>query len=396
MATIDTKPMPGRLYWTSYAEVEGDLGPADPLRFDMYTQRLGNILLPGITNRTERVRYLSMVCAGLVATQRSGATVREVRRAFLPFERGWALAMTLAAQGQIKLGGEAAHGGRGLKPEYRGLRGANRVLRHYRTLGGKDAIKPAGYLLLQGQDSQGGLGAYLVTLRQFGFVRPDTLAVTKLGRELARAFEPKNTRKIHLGMLRDERAVARRDLTRLGEHLILGRPTNEERRIVRDAIFGNQRSIAGEVLRRIDAANPTAATSADRLAAIADANGDDLGRAAAFAVAFDPLRIGALKLFTALGEALVAAPSADTRLSDLRIDAASEVAATVRDHATAVASVPVPVGLEPIAILARECSGRQDRGGHDALHHLPPPARATELDRRGGQGSVPARAPRRL
>ena len=135
-------PSVGRLYWTSFAELEGDSSPADPLRFDMYAQRLGNILLPGITNRTERVRYLSMVCAGLVETQRPGASVRESRQAFLPFERGWALAMTLAAGGRIKVGSDDVAGGRGLKPEFRGLRGANRVLRHYRTLEGRDRIKP--------------------------------------------------------------------------------------------------------------------------------------------------------------------------------------------------------------------------------------------------------------
>ena len=49
----------------------GNSEPSDPLRFDMYAQRLGNVLLPGITNKTERLRYLSMVCAGIAATTQS-------------------------------------------------------------------------------------------------------------------------------------------------------------------------------------------------------------------------------------------------------------------------------------------------------------------------------------
>jgi len=362
MATtsIAAKPLPGTAYWTAFAEFEGDSGPADPLRFDMYTQRLGNILLPGITNRTERARYLSMVCAGLVSTQRPGASVREVRRAFLPFERGWALAMTLSADGRIKLGADSPDGGRGLKPEYRGFRGANRALRYYRTLEGKDTLRPSGYVLLQGQESQGGLGAYLVTLRQFGFVHPDTLAVTALGRSLAEAFTPKGTRKIHLGMLAEDGSVARHDLRRLGEHVTLARSSNAEREIVRRAVFASPRSTAGELLRRIDAADPTAATSEDRLRAIARADGDHLERAAAFAVAFDPLRIAALRLFSTVGAGLVtSSQDKASMLTELHLDTVDADAAETRTHAATVAALPAPVGLDAIAGLARECaSGR--------------------------------------
>lgn len=353
--TIASKPAKGALYWTSFAELEGDSGPADPLRFDMYTQRVGNILLPGITNRTERVRYLSMVCAGLVETQRGGASVRETRRAFLPFERGWALAMTLAAGGMIKRSTGHPDGGRGLKPEFRGLRGANRVLRYYRTLDGVDAIKPAGYILLQGQESQGGFGAYLVTLREFGFVHPDSLTVTALGRALAQAFAPKGTRGIHLGMFCDQRNVSRHHLVRLGEHTTLGHPSAAERAIVREAIFENPRSVVGDVIRRIDAGNPDADTAERRLAAIARATGDPLERAAAFAIAFDPLRIAALKLFSAVGRALVPRVGAAT-IRELDLDHAEQDAATVRERAFALAQVPAPYGLEPVAALARECA----------------------------------------
>src|SRR5450755_1480744 len=161
--TISPSPKTGRTYWTAYTELEGSSQPADPLRFDMYAERLGNQLLPGLTNRTERLRHLSMVCAGIGVTSRAGnRTVREQRQAFLPFERGWALAMTIAAGGELKAPYAGGGGGRALKPEFRGFRGANRVLAHYRAINHETATRPSNYVLLKGQDSQGGLGAYLV------------------------------------------------------------------------------------------------------------------------------------------------------------------------------------------------------------------------------------------
>jgi hypothetical protein len=45
-------PKRGIAYWTAYQPPEGDTRPVDPLGFDMYAERLGNHLLPGITGRT--------------------------------------------------------------------------------------------------------------------------------------------------------------------------------------------------------------------------------------------------------------------------------------------------------------------------------------------------------
>src|SRR3954452_9541929 len=223
----------GRIYWTAYTDLEGDSGPTDPLRFDMYVQRLGNLLLPGITNRTERLRYLSMVCAGLAETSGAMADVRQQRKAFLPFERGWALAMTLAVDGRLKLGATDGTVSRGLRPEFRGLRGANRVLAHFRTIGDRPRVRPPAYMLLQSQDAQGGLGAYLITLRQFGFVHPDSLALTALGRELAAAFAPHGVRGGRLRLLADDAPVDRHLLGRMGQVLSLGNPNRHERDLVR-------------------------------------------------------------------------------------------------------------------------------------------------------------------
>src|SRR3954464_8341492 len=104
---IVPSPRAGQIYWTAYTQPEGDSSPIDPLRFDMYAERLGNVLLPGITNRVERLRYFGMVCAGLLLTRPPGLLdgveqARRWRQAFLSFEAGWALSNLLAVNGRIK------------------------------------------------------------------------------------------------------------------------------------------------------------------------------------------------------------------------------------------------------------------------------------------------------
>jgi hypothetical protein len=56
-------PVARRPYWTAYSQPEGDTESTDPLAFNMHAERLGNEIVPGVTNRTLRVRYLCMgVC----------------------------------------------------------------------------------------------------------------------------------------------------------------------------------------------------------------------------------------------------------------------------------------------------------------------------------------------
>jgi hypothetical protein len=348
---IDDKPRTGAIYWTAYTDLEGDSAPTDPLRFDMYTQRLGNILLPGITNRTERLRYLSMVCAGLAQTIRGGS-VREQRKAFLPFERGWVLAMTLSVDGRLKIGGDGP-GQRGLRPEFRGLRGANRVLAHFRTLGDRPRVRPPGYTLLQAQDAQGGLGAYLITLREFGFVHPESLALTAPGRELAASFSARGVRGGRLSVLAADAPADRRLLARMGHALTLGTPSDEERQFVRAAVFEHDRSVVANVVRRMRTARPNAGDPETLLAGIARRDGDRIERAAAFALAFDPLRVAASRLFARLGQQLVSRPGS-TPVRRLDSEPLEPVARDVRDAAGPLSELGDLDGLEPVSQLARD------------------------------------------
>jgi hypothetical protein len=347
---IAERPKPGVIYWSAYSSPEGSSQPTDPLRFDMYTQRLGNLMLPGITNRTQRLRYMSMVCAGIASTRGVGGdSLRERRRAFLPFERGWALAQTMSVDGRLKSRDEGDRPS--LKPEFRGLRGANRVLSHYRGLRDGATAYPNRYVLLKSQDAQGGLGAYLVTLREFGFVHDGSLELTDLGKELASRFF--SGRRSRLDVLAAEESTKRSTLEGLGRDLCLGYPTPEERRIVKEAVFGDDRRTAADCMARMKQALPDSWESRELLAAIARDDGDLLGRSANFAVVFDPLRIDLLRVFSGLGR-VMEGRSGPVDLSTVAGDELEDVARSARGHAATLADCSVPDGLDQIARLARE------------------------------------------
>lgn len=349
---IANTPRAGLNYWTAYSPPEGSSQPSDPLRFDMYAQRLGNVLLPGITNRTERLRYLSMVCAGIATTSAaSSGTIQERRHAFLPFERGWALAMALSVNGELKTS-VGTGPSRSLKPEFRGLRGANRVLSHFRTLGGRTNVHPHQYVLLKGQDAQGGLGAYLITLRRFRFVQEDSLELTALGQSLVDAFRPK-PRGRRLATLVEDGRVKRTALSALGEELRLGAPSEEEKAIVCSALFEDDRQPVAECLRRMRQARPDSDDPEELLRAIGRPDGDTLERAADYAVAFDPMRISLLQVFTRFGRRLSGAVGSKS-LGSLMTDEIEESAVAARADAARLATRKPTPELEAISDLARE------------------------------------------
>jgi hypothetical protein len=351
-STISSSPKSGRVYWTAYTELEGTSQPTDPLRFDMYSERLGNLLLPGLTNRTVRLRYLSMVCAGIAMTGRGrDLPVPQQRRAFLPFERGWALAMTVSARGELKALATGDSGSRRLKPKFRGLRGANRVLAHYRTVAYQSRIKPTAYVLLKGQDSQGGLGAYLVTLREFGFVQPESITLTAAGEKLASAFD-QHLRGAPLSALADPGFVERRTLERLGASLVLGAPSATERRMVREAIFGPRGGMVADCVRRALEARPDSRNPHDLLAAIGRRDGVPVERYAQYAVDFDPMRIALLQLFARIGQEL-RGRAGFTPVDRLLSEPVKDAARLARSAARRLAGSTAP-GLEPVSRLASD------------------------------------------
>lgn len=279
----------------------------------MYARRLGNVLVPGVTARTERARYLGMVCAGLRQTSTPGQTVKERRRAFLPFERGWALAVTIAASGNIKHRPDGATRSR-LKPAYEGFRGANRVLAHYRTVSEDKHVAPTAYKLLSAQEAQGGLGAYLVTLAEFNLVHRESLDLTPGGRDLAEAFE--GSTEAPLRNLVASSRVRRSRLRSAGGDLTLTQMSAGERRLCGSLLFDGASAMAELVRRMRHALGERLPSSEAGLRAIADPRGDELAQAAHYAVCFDPFRRALGELFARLGSGLEGRPGAH-RLADL-------------------------------------------------------------------------------
>ena len=361
-------PKTGRIYWTAYTQPEGDSDPVDPLRFDMYAQRLGNVLLPGITNRVERLRYFGMVCAGLALTRPDRFTsnprehVRLWKQRFLPYEAAWALSNLVAVDGDIKDGPPLFERPR-LKDEFKGLRGANRVLAYYRSVRDKTYIKPSGYRLLKAQESQGGLGAYLVALRTHGFVQHDRFELTALGQEVARAFLGDVSRKA--SRLLSRQAEARRTLRAIGEALLLSSPSRDEASLVSAALFERGGDVAA-LFRKIPERMRSRGSAEQALARIAKPQGDHLERAAQYALTFDPFRRAALSAFVELGYQLV--PRGTARLRDLDTSELDKFTEEARGTARPLAALPTVSGLEPVAALAHRVA--DSRSGEDALNAI--------------------------
>lgn len=351
--TVTRSPSSGSVYWTAFTELEGTAEPTDPLRFDMYAQRLGNVLLPGITNRVERLRYFGMVCAGLSLTRpaRPGQLDRQSvqlwRTAFLDFEAGWAFANTLAADGKIKDEPPLVERAK-LKRDFQGLRGANHALAYFRRTMDQPRVRPHQYKLLQAQEAQGGLGSYLIALRTYGFVHADRFELTSLGLELAQAFlaSAKRPRR-----LLSEGLESRAGLATLGDALVLPAPTSAEARLIEASLFAGDHELA-TVVRRVPPPLRHPGDAEAALRSFARADGDPLARAARYALDFDPMRRSALRLFAMLGRRL-AGRAGPARIAEISTDELAEAAEQLRSRASVLSGRTPPQGLHEIDAFSR-------------------------------------------
>jgi hypothetical protein len=338
-------PRPGHAYWSAFQPPEGDTRPIDPLGFSMYADRLGNCLLPGITGRTTRVRYLGMVCAGLLVTEHAasaagGRIARARRDAFLPFERAWALAVCENAGGD-GLKEERAGGSRGLKPEYSNFRGANNVLRYWRecNTAGLSRVNPSDYTLLRGQAAQGGLGAYMVTLDSAGFVDRRSLSLRESGRQLADAFiddERKRMKYLHAST-----DVHRGMLGSLGGAFSVAAPSQAEAAMVRKELFSPESGSLARAVRGLGTVPTDAEVAVKRLAN----STKELANVATYALAFDPVRQACLAAFGSLGKELAAAGSLPANALPDETAAHAEGAMSMAGR---LADLPAPDGLQPL------------------------------------------------
>lgn len=224
--------MQGSVAWSKHDPLEEGSANEDPLGFYAYALRLADEWLPGITTRTRRARYYSLVCAGLKLIEeelgdlvrRSANRDEERSRLILRWERLWALAFSVATPGAVT----GFIGRKIIEP----WRGELRV----RT-------RSVDFPFIARQGDLGPLGAYKSSLEDLGLIRPGVLELTPDGERLARmtwaAASSRDWRR-SAQALRTGRLCfppAHSALTRFGERMGLIAIGSDERSFLRSRFF---------------------------------------------------------------------------------------------------------------------------------------------------------------
>jgi hypothetical protein len=166
-----------RIAWSAFDPLEKGTTNEDPLGFFAYAMRLADEWLPGITTRTRRLRYYSMVCAGLyLICDEFGEEIRatenrDAKRValFLRWERLWVL-WNVAV-------------GRAALPGLIGRLKAEVYLRD-----GVPRPPHLDYTFIARQPDLGALGSYRTSLQAFELMREDEIELTPEGERLAEQF----------------------------------------------------------------------------------------------------------------------------------------------------------------------------------------------------------------
>lgn len=167
------------LLWAAPLPGDSEFVLEDPLALDYLGQQVGYFLLPALTTRSGQAQYFAVVLYGLDLAERA---LREYHlpdtdddrgRLFERWERLWALATLESRHGAL---------GRGHPDAMRGARGVAKA-----WFSG-EAPLPRDYPLISRQSELGGLGAYLVPLRDLGLVYPGSLRITPAATPIVDAF----------------------------------------------------------------------------------------------------------------------------------------------------------------------------------------------------------------
>ena len=201
MSTLVARSSPFELLlWAAPLPGDSEFVLEDPLALDYLGQQVGYFLLPALTTRSGHAQYFAVVLYGLDLAERALAEYglpdedRVRRELFERWERFWALAL-------VESHGEPLHAdqrhvpaqgggfGRGNPDAIRGARGVAKA-----WFSGEKPL-PRDYRLISRQGELGGLGAYLVPLRDLGLVYPGSLRITPAAVPLLEAFwgEPGTT-----------------------------------------------------------------------------------------------------------------------------------------------------------------------------------------------------------
>lgn len=235
MLTLTTPDL--RLFWTAYDPLDLASGSIDVLGFQAGHIAMANKLLPGFTTVTTSPRYVSMLCAAVVAAEKAvpgggDATVR-VRQARMEavksYERAWALACGLAA-GDVAIGNKAVDG----------LRGVQYVRRRLSELSGREqAIRTSSFNLLANQVRYGGIGAYSTLMEDCHLATMRSVTPRPLGAQLADSFTRPDD---DLAVWDEDRPLPLDRLREWGRRCHLGEFTRDEGRCLTTALRGGEES----------------------------------------------------------------------------------------------------------------------------------------------------------
>lgn len=179
MLALQARKQPDFIFWGAALPSESEFSLEDPLALDYINQQIGYLLLPALTTRSSQAQYFAMVLYGLELAERALHTYglpdddRVRRELFERWERFWALACLESRKGALTRGDPDA---------MRGVRGAQKA-----WFSGENPL-PLGFQLISRQSELGGLGAYLIPLRDLGLVFPGTLRITPAASSIVAAF----------------------------------------------------------------------------------------------------------------------------------------------------------------------------------------------------------------
>lgn len=179
MLALQACKQPDSTFWGAALPAESEFSLEDPLALDYINQQIGYLLLPALTTRSAQAQYFAVVLYGLELVERALRTHdlpdddRIRRELFERWERFWALACLESRKGALTRSDPDA---------MRGVRGAQRA-----WFSGDNPL-PLKYTLISRQSELGGLGAYLIPLRDLGLVYPGTLRVTPAAGPIIEAF----------------------------------------------------------------------------------------------------------------------------------------------------------------------------------------------------------------
>jgi len=179
MLALQALGHPDFMFWGAALPADSEFSLEDPLALDYINQQLGYLLLPALTTRSAHAQYFAVVLYGLDLVERALRAHdlpdddRVRHELFERWERFWALACLESRKGALSRGDPDA---------MRGVRGAKTAW----------FVGPAPlslrYTLISRQRELGGLGAYLIPLRNLGLVYPGTLRITPAARPILDAF----------------------------------------------------------------------------------------------------------------------------------------------------------------------------------------------------------------